>query len=325
LAAIELPPATPAATPKSSTIVITGGAGLVGQNLVERLKQRGFSRIIVIDKAAANAAILTKNHPDIDVIVADLAVDDGWQDKLSGIGALVHAHAQIGGLVPGEFVRNNETASQRVMAAAVAHNVPYIVNISSSVVNSLAVDNYTETKKAQERIVLDTGIPQVVLRPTLMFGWFDRKHVGWLARFMEKVPVFPVPGSGRFLRQPLYAADFCDVIVASIEQRKTGVFNISGQERIDYIDLVRAMKRATGASAIIMRIPYGLFAMLLRIYAVFDKNPPFTEKQLQALTTPDVFEVIDWPGIFGVKATPLQAALDETFQHPVYSKIALQF
>jgi nucleoside-diphosphate-sugar epimerase len=306
-------------------VLITGGAGLVGQNLIPRFKERGFTDIVVIDKAAANAAILKEHHPDVDVIVADLAVDDGWQDKLAGLDALVHAHAQIGGLVPEEFVRNNVTASERVMVAAKRHAVPYIVNISSSVVNSLAVDDYTETKKAQEALVLASGIPQIVLRPTLMFGWFDRKHVGWLARFMEKMPVFPIPGSGRYLRQPLYVGDFCNVIVAAVERRMTGAFNITGQERIDYIDLVREMKRATRARTRIVRIPYQMFALLLRVYGLFSKNPPFTEKQLKALSTPDVFEVIDWPKIFGVRATPLASAFDETFRHPVYSKIALQF
>lgn len=309
----------------SGKVVITGGAGLVGQNLVPRLKARGFTEIVAIDKAAENAAILKRNHPDVDVLVADLAAGDGWQHKLEGADALVSAHAQIGGLVSQEFVRNNVEASERMVTAARTHGIPYLVNISSSVVNSMAVDDYTETKKAQEALVAASGIPQVVLRPTLMFGWFDRKHVGWLARFMERVPVFPIPGSGRFLRQPLYVGDFCNIVVASIERRMTGAFNISGQERIDYIDLVREMKRATGARAMIVRIPYGLFALMLRAYALVDSNPPFTEKQLKALSTPDVFEVIDWPGIFGVPATPLAEALEETFRHPVYSKIALQF
>lgn len=306
-------------------IVITGGAGLVGQNLIARLKARGVDRIVSIDKAAANSAVLREQHPDVEVVVADLATNDGWQDKLAGADALVSAHAQIGGLVPAEFVANNITASERLVAAAKAHAVPYLVNISSSVVNSMAVDDYTETKKAQEKLVAASGIPQVILRPTLMFGWFDRKHVGWLARFMEKAPVFPVPGSGRFLRQPLYVGDFCDVIVASIERRITGAYNITGQERIDYIDLVRAMKKATGARTPIVRVPYRLFALMLRSYALVSSNPPFTEKQLRALVTPDIFEVIDWPAIFGVRATPLDQALAETFGHPVYSKIALQF
>lgn len=306
-------------------IIITGGAGLVGQNLVAKLKQHAYYKIVCIDKSLVNSAILRKQHPDIEVIVADLAKDDGWQHALADCDALVHAHAQIGGLVPQEFVDNNILASERVMAAVQAYAVPYIVNISSSVVNSIAVDDYTETKKAQERLVADIRVPQIILRPTLMFGWFDRKHVGWLARFMKKVPIFPIPGSGKYLRQPLYVGDFCDVIVSAIEKRMTGAYNITGQERIDYIDLIRAMKRATGAKAMIVRIPYEAFALLLRTYSVFSKNPPFTEKQLKALSTPDVFEIIDWPGVFEVRATPLAEALDETFGHPVYSKIALQF
>ena len=105
--------------------------------------------------------------------------------------------------------------------------------------------------------MVGSGLPVVVLRPTLMFGWFDRKHLGWLARFMQKAPLFPIPGSGRYLRQPLYAGDFCDIIMACIEQRPAGkAYNISGQEKIDYIDLIRAVKEACGARAPIVRIPY---------------------------------------------------------------------
>lgn len=306
-------------------IVITGGAGLVGQNLVAKLKHFGFTRVVSIDKSVNNTKILRTLHPDVEVIVADLAQDDNWQYALADCDALVHSHAQIGGLSPQEFIDNNIIASARVMEAAKHHSVPYIVNISSSVVNSMAVDDYTETKKAQEKLVAETGIPQIILRPTLMFGWFDRKHVGWLARFMQKVPVFPIPGSGRYLRQPLFVADFCDVIVSAIKNRTTGAYNITGQERIDYVDLIWAMKRAIGARALILNIPYDMFALMLRIYGLFSKNPPFTEKQLKALSTPDVFEIIDWPSIFGVRATPLDEALKETFGHPVYSKIALQF
>ena len=128
------------------------------------------------------------------------------------------------------------------------------------------------------------------------------------------------------MRQPLYAGDFSNIIVSCIENHSlNGIYNISGQERIDYIDLMRAVKRATSASAFIVKIPYSLFYVLLCIWAIFDKNPPFTIEQLAALTAKDDFEVIEWPSIFGVRSTPLQEALDETFTHPEYSKIALEF
>ncbi|MFZ4768493.1 MAG: NAD-dependent epimerase/dehydratase family protein, partial [Roseimicrobium sp.] len=174
-------------------IVITGAAGLVGQNLVPRLKARGFSDIVGIDKHPTNTATLRRLHPDITVIEADLAAAGPWSDALAGCDVLVHNHAQIGALTEAPFHANNVVASRNVLAAASAARVPYVVHISSSVVNSVALDFYTESKKAQEKLVLSSGIPCCVLRPTLMFGWFDRKHLGWLARFMMRSPVFPVP------------------------------------------------------------------------------------------------------------------------------------
>jgi len=68
-----------------------------------------------------------------------------------------------------------------------------------------------------------------------------------------------------------------------------------------------------------------MFSLMLKANALVDKNPPFTSKQLEALVTPDVFEVIDWPGIFGVRATPLKEALETTFRDPVYSSVTLEF
>jgi nucleoside-diphosphate-sugar epimerase len=309
----------------SKKIVVTGAAGLVGQNLIPRLKRDGTNEIVAIDKHPKNISILRQLHPELRVLEADLAEAGDWQKELEGCTHLVICHAQIGGLYAEEYVRNNITASERLMEAALYYKVPYAVNISSSVVNSMAVDNYTETKKAQEALTLASGIRQVVLRPTLMFGWFDRKHVGWLARFMQKVPVFPIPGSGRYLRQPLYAGDFSAIIAAAVESEITGEFNITGQERIDYIDLIRAVKEATGAKARIQKVPYSVFKLLLRANALVDKNPAFTVKQLEALVTPDVFEVIDWPGIFGITATPLREALHITFRDPIYSKVVLEF
>lgn len=308
----------------SKKVVITGAAGLVGQNLIPRLKEVQQWEIVAIDKHANNAAILQRLHPDMRVVIDDLASDGAWQKELEGCTHLVSAHAQIGGLQPDEFARNNVTATERLVEAARRNGVRYIVNISSSVVNSMAVDSYTETKKAQEAVIANCGIQQVILRPTLMFGWFDRKHLGWLARWMQRTPVFPIPGDGRFLRQPLYVGDFADVVRSALEAEITGAYNITGQERIDYIDLIRAVKEATGSRTSIVRIPYSLFWLMLRTHAIFNKEPMFTVKQLKALSTPDVFEVIDWPSTFNVRATPLREALDSTFRDARYSQVVLE-
>jgi nucleoside-diphosphate-sugar epimerase len=307
-------------------IVVTGGAGLVGQNLIQRLTARGYDNIVAIDKHPVNTAILAKLNPGVQVIEADLAQTGSWEDAFAGADRLVLNQAQIGALDEKPFIDNNVTATANVLDAAKRHGAPQVVHISSSVVNSLAHDFYTETKKAQEKLVVESGLSVCVLRPTLMFGWFDRKHLGWLARFMQRTPVFPIPGNGQYMRQPLYVGDFCNVIASCIASPRPGeAFNISGQETLPYVDLIRAVKDATRSSTQIVHIPYRAFWILLRTYALANKDPPFTTRQLEALVIPETFEVIDWPSIFGIRATPLKEALEETFRHPVNSTVALEF
>ena len=307
-------------------IVLPGGAGLVGQNLVARLIARGYTRLVVLDKHRANLDVLRRVQPGVVAEDADLSKPGDWQRHFDGADVVVMLQAQIGGNDYAEFVANNVESTRLVLDAFRRHQVGQLVHISSSVVESAADDFYTRSKKEQEALVLASGIPCPVLRPTLMYGWFDRKHLGWLSRFMQRVPVFPIPGDGRYMRQPLYVGDFCDVIASCIEGRvRDGVYNITGHEKIDYIDIIREIKRVTHAKARIVTIPYRLFHALIATWGRFDANPPFTTQQLEALIARDEFEVIDWPGIFGVRATPFAEGIDETFNDSRYGRVVLEF
>jgi nucleoside-diphosphate-sugar epimerase len=306
-------------------IVITGAAGLVGLNLLRRLKGDDKSEVVAIDKHHQNIFILRELHPEVRVIEADLAEPGAWQQELEGCTHLVIGHAQIGGLRKEDFVRNNVQASERLMDTALRCKVVYAINLSSSAVNSKATGAYAETKRTQEALILASGIKQVVLRPTLMFGWFDRKHIGWLARFMQKSPLFPIPGNGKYLRQPLYAGDLADIIASALDTQITGSYNITGQTDVYYLELIQRVKEVSGAKTKLVKIPYSVFWSLLKANELIDRYPAFTTEQLEALVTPDAFEAIDWPGIFGVRPTPLREALEITFRDPSYSKVALRF
>lgn len=306
-------------------IVVTGAAGLVGQNLVARLKSRDDLELVGIDKHAANVRLFREIHPGVQIIEADLSQPGSWSDCFAGADTVVINQAQIGGLFAEEFEANNVTATKHILAAMEANKVPYFVGMSSSVVNSAADDFYTRSKTAQEQLFEASPLPHVILRPTLMFGWFDRKHLGWLRRFMDRTPVFPIPGNGNYMRQPLYVGDFVSIIIASIEQRKTGAFDISGLEQISYGDLIGMIHDIVKPRARIVHIPYAMFWVLLWLYARVDKNPPFTTGQLEALVIPETFPVIDWPGEFGIASTPLRRALSETYLNSQFSLIALSF
>lgn len=310
---------------RSAKLVLTGAAGLVGQNLAVELEARGYSNVVAIDKHEYNLGILQQLHPGIRCVLADLAEVGAWENEFKGAAYVVQLHAQITGKHSDLFLRNNIDATRRVLDAMRVHAVPYLVHISSSVVVSVADDDYTNTKKAQEKLVVDSGLRHCVLRPTLMFGWFDPKHLGWLSRFMAKTPVFPIPGDGKYMRQPLYERDFCRCIAVCIEREPEGdIYDIVGDTRVDYVDIIRTIKRVKGLHTWIVHIPYGVFRFLLKLYALFSRKPPFTTDQLKALTAGDDFSGVDTQAVFGVKQTPFEDAIRESYCDPRYSHIVLR-
>ena len=182
------------------------------------------------------------------------------------------------------------------------------------------------TKLKQEKLVLSEFPDAIVLRPTLMFGWFDRKHIGWLYRFMRKIPIFPIPGRGDFKRQPLFAGDFCKIIIRTLENHSIkGTFDISGLEKIDYTDLMLLIRNLARSKTFFIFLPIGVFDFFLKLWSFVSPNPAFTSSQLKALTAGDEFVIIDWPKIFSIKNTPLKEALDITFRNKLYGNILIPF
>ena len=313
----------PAQAPSTQNqkVVVTGAAGLVGQNLTLLLCEAGYENVVAIDKQEANLKLLTQVSPKVRTVVADLAEQGSWADEFQGASAAVLLHAQITGKTRDVFVRNNVEASVRVQAALAQAQVPFSVQVSSSVVYSAAEDFYTETKKEQERLFLASGLPGCVLRPTLMYGWFDPKHLGWLARFMERAPLFPIPGHGRYMRQPLYNRDFCKAILWCLAHLPVGKsYDLVGNDRVDYVDIVREIRRVKRLKTPIVHLPVSVFAFLMRTYSLFSKNPPFTVEQLKALAAGDDFVGVDMQQTFGFAPTSFHDGIRETFCHPTYSQ-----
>lgn len=310
---------------KHGKIVLTGAAGLVGQNLIVELESQGFDHIVAIDFHEHNLGILRELHPSVRIVRGDVAEHGAWEDELAGARCLVQLHAQITGKTSDPFVRNNIDATKVVLDACKKHQVPFLVHISSSVVSSVANDDYTNTKKAQEKLVVESGLRWCILRPTLMFGWFDPKHLGWLSRFMAKTPVFPIPGDGKFMRQPLYERDFCRCIIKCIEREPVGeIYDVCGETHIDYVDIIKAIKRVKGLRTRIVHLPYGVFKRLLEVYAMFSDRPPFTASQLEALSAGDEFHGVDTREVFGVTQTPFEEAIREAYCDPKFAHIVLE-
>lgn len=294
-------------------IVVTGAAGMAGQNLVPRLVSARHD-VIAIDRSGPALDVLERRAPGVRSLRADLSEPGAWEAAFGHADAVVDLKAQITSPEWSEHDRHNTQATREILRACAAARVPHLVHLSSSVVISKADDFYTRSKRAGEDLVHASNVPRTILRPPLMHGPGDIKHLGLIVRLMERLPAIPVPGRGRFLRQPLYVGDLCAVIESCLARGpRTETVNVIGHERIEFIDLLRRIRGIRRLRCLLLPVSLGFFRTALGLQTAVFGRALWTRQQLDALVAGDDFPVEDWCGRFGVSYTSFDATLRTTY------------
>jgi len=302
-------------------VVVTGAAGLVGQNLIPLLT-KDFKEVVCIDKHQENLDLLKNLNPDITAVHADCSSDGAWQKHLADADVLVTMAAQISARDAELFYKNSFLATKNAVDAAKKFGVPHIIHISSSAVISAVDDDYANTKRQAEEYVVNSGVSFTILRPSLVFGPFDNKHIGRILQFLKKSPVFPLAGNCKVIRQPIYVIDLAKVIVAAATRvPKNKTYNLMGTEKIYYADMIKKIAEASNLRRLILPVPIPLFIYLMNAYAAIAKTTLFTEDQLKALLVGDVFQPDAWEDEFQVKYTPFEQALKDMLARPEYKYV----
>jgi nucleoside-diphosphate-sugar epimerase len=301
-------------------IIITGAAGLVGLNLISKLNKKDYS-IVAIDKNGANLDLIKKINPSVKVFCADLSqLNPSWMELFKDANCVIQLQAQISDSEKGPYIKNNIDSVKNVVEVCEKLKIKNLIHISSSVVISIAKDNYSNTKKDGEEIVKKSGVPHTILRPSLMYGCFDIKHMGFLMKFLRKVPfVYPIPGNGEYIRQPVYVEDLIDIIIRLIEEKpKNEIWNIIGKEQIYFIDMLKQFAKVEGRNRIFLKIPIPLFLIMLKVYNFLFSEKPFVPAQLNALIAGDIFPVDSWDEKFHVRYTPFEEGVKKTVNSELY-------
>jgi nucleoside-diphosphate-sugar epimerase len=97
-------------SPDKYKLVITGGAGLVGQNLLVKMAEAQLHDVCVLDKCSHNLGIASAQHKGASFVEADLLQPGPWQKTIGAADVVVMLHAQIGGNDAQEFHVNNVLA-----------------------------------------------------------------------------------------------------------------------------------------------------------------------------------------------------------------------
>ena len=180
-------------------ILITGGAGFIGQGLVRSLMKKG-GIVRILDRDGERAR---KLFPKVKVFEADLLKPETLGPALKGVKTVVHLAGMVSYSKPRrELFKANLEGTRNLLAACRKAGVKRFIFAGSvgamGPVRGVANENYPcrplspygESKLKAEEAVLNSGITSVVLRLAPVYGVGSPS---WLKNLRMLEKGFPIP------------------------------------------------------------------------------------------------------------------------------------
>jgi NADH dehydrogenase len=146
---------------------------------------------------------------------------------------------------------------------------------------------YGRTKRMADRLLLDSGIPVTILRPSLVYGPGTRGVFVKLADLVRRLPVVPVVGEGTWSLRPVFVDDLVSVIVEVLDRPELAgrVYDVGGPESVSFNALVAAIAAAAGRRARTVHLPLRMAFGMAWVMERLLPRPPLTTDNVRGAVT----------------------------------------
>lgn len=264
-------------------VLVTGGSGFLGINLIRWLLAHGVREIRSLDLVPFDYP--ERSHARVRTVVGDVRDRVAIRGLMEGCDAVVHCAAALP-LCSASEIRSTDVDGTRIVAEeALAAGVSRFVYISSTAVYGIpehhpivetdrleGVGPYGESKIEAEKILrtLDSGAFAVcILRPKSFVG---PERLGVFALLYDWAftgHAFPMIGSGKNRYQLLDVEDLCEaigcVLASSDIQAVRGTYNVGAISFATMREDWQAVLDAAGFGKHVVATPAWLVIPLLRL------------------------------------------------------------
>jgi UDP-glucose 4-epimerase len=262
------------------TAVVTGGAGLIGSFLTERLLAAGARVIVADDFSKGRREHLAGVVDAIEIRAGDLEQPEAMARALDGADLVFHFASRAFGVGHSAgnhlaILAHNERITNNLIDVLARRPAAHLVVASSSCVYSddgpetipelplflgepeMANWGYGWAKRMLEQKALilarETGMTLTVVRPFNIYG----ERYAWAGEASQAIPMLvkkvmdgddPVViwGSGQQRRNYLHATDCASAVIGLAAAGFSGAVNIGTEETVTLTGLVEAICRVVG-------------------------------------------------------------------------------
>ncbi|TGL92432.1 NAD(P)-dependent oxidoreductase [Leptospira congkakensis] len=288
----------------TKTILITGGSGVLGKELLKELISD--YKIIAIGKNYANFPDSIRFHKNFKFYERDLSQIKNPEEFLipEPIHLILHLAAVVSGAKVTEEVYHqiNVNSTKLLVEFAKIKNIPHFGFVSSvSVYGSKEINLninsermgttiYAKTKALAENYILNSGKPYSLFRMASIYGKGTKSFISKL-RSLSKLKIYPYISSSR-KKSVLHINDATKALVAWTKQTLDGktpklVYVFSHPEFVTVNQVIQTFQSLGIINKFLFPVPVGgFFAKILELafrILAFLKRKPFHGSPLQPL------------------------------------------
>jgi len=259
-------------------ILVTGASGFVGRHMLNRLAADGRPlRAMIRERSTAHIP------GGVEVVGSDLTRPDSLPEAVRGIQVIVHCAAIAADrkeTLTATYDAVNRLGTEHLVAAAREAGVRRLVVMSGLGTFEAPPGTYVATRWGLESAVRSSGIPYVILQPSVLFG--ERApFVSPLAR-RARPPLTPLLG-GDVRFQPLWIRDVVRCLVQAIDDDAlTGrSYPLGGAEQLTMREIMQTIGKGLGKSVLLVPLPMWAARVQANLMSTLLPHPPLTPATLE--------------------------------------------
>ncbi len=292
-------------------ILVTGGTGFVGRNIVEELFKEGCE-VRCLARKTSNRQVL--GGMPVEFYEGDINDARSLEGATEGIDVVIHLVGIIREIPPHvTFEKIHAEGASNVVAASVRAGVKKFVHMSAMGTRPDAPSRYHTTKWQGEQAVKSSGLPYVIFRPSIICGK-DDEFVNMFAELIRKswpLPFLSVIGSGQVRMQPIYVKDvaYCFVKAALNPEIVNQTYELGGPEQLTLDEILDTIMRVIGANRMKLHLPMALGRCMAFMMEKTSSKPMLTREQLIMLQSDNVGDIVPMKRDFGLELRKFEDAI----------------
>ena len=199
--------------------------------------------------------------------------------------------------------------NRMLFEAARRAGVRRIVHISVINASRDAPTAYFRAKAEVEEALVATGLSHAIVRPTVSYGPGDIL-INNLAWTLRRLPVFGVPGDGRYPIQPVHVDDVAAVAVRAGGMTDDVTLDAGGPDVFAFDDFVALVRRAVGSRAVVVHMPVIASLAAARLIGLVVRDVVLTRHEVTELQQRLMFS--EQPPAGGIRLADWLAANADT-------------